>query len=61
LKVIEKLLQSTDQILLKLMLRDKETEKGRRKSDSKIIHRITNGKNGKCDKSDRSKSNSVSG
>ena len=38
------------------MLRDKAIEKGRRKSDSKIIHRITNGKNGKCDKSERSKS-----
>jgi hypothetical protein len=42
-----------------LMLRDEEIEKGRRKSDSKIIHRITSGtsgKNGECDKCERSKS-----
>jgi hypothetical protein len=36
LKVIKKLSLRTDQILLRLMLRDKETEKGEIKSESKI-------------------------
>ncbi len=36
------------QCVSKLMLRDKEMEKGRGNSDGKTIHRVTNGRNGKC-------------